>query len=108
VKAVRLAMRLKRLSGYPLRVFTQLEGKSRAHYDRIIKENGLEEAVEDWAVFETGKFKANLYEVPHDALVILGAYGHGLIKQLAFGSKMELIQSVLPNSLLIVGPHFAT
>ncbi|MDY6989407.1 MAG: universal stress protein [Thermodesulfobacteriota bacterium] len=107
VKALRLAIRLSRLSGYPLKVFTQLEGDSRQDYDRVIKENGLEEAVEDWTVFETGGLKANLYEVPHDALVILGAYGHGLIRQLAFGSKMELIQTVLPNSLLIVGPHCA-
>ena len=107
VKAVQLAMRLSRLSGYPLRVFTQLGKDSREAYDSVIKENGLEEAMEDWTVFETGKFKANLYEVPHDALVILGAYGHGLIRQLAFGSKMELIQTVLPNSLLIVGPHCA-
>lgn len=107
VKALRLAARLSRLSGYPLKVFTQLEKDSRQDYDRVIRENGLEEAVQDWTVFERGKLKANLYEVPHDALVILGAYGHGLIRQLAFGSKMELIQTILPNSLLIVGPHCA-
>ena len=40
-----------------------------------------------------------------DALVILGAYGHGLISQLAFGSKIELIQTVLPDSMLIVGSY---
>ena len=58
----------------------------------------------DWTVFDSGPFQENLYAVPHDALVVLGAYGHGLIKQLAFGSKMELIQSVLSNSIVIVGP----
>jgi nucleotide-binding universal stress UspA family protein len=44
--------------------------------------------------------------VPHDALVILGAYGHGLIRNLVFGSKMENIQSTIPNNLLIVGPNY--
>jgi hypothetical protein len=105
VKAVRLGMKISKLSGYPLRVFTQLEGKTKDLYDQVIKENRLEGAVKNWTVFDRGDFKENLYDVPHNALVILGAYGHGLIKQLAFGSKMELIQTVLPNSMVIVGPH---
>lgn len=105
VRAVRVAEKISRLAGYPLRVFTQLEEDSRAPYEQVIEENRLQDAVTDWTVFDSGKFKENLYEVPHDALVVVGAYGHGLIKQLAFGSKMELIQSVLPNSMVIVGPH---
>lgn len=107
VKAVRLGMRISELSGYPLQVFTQLEGDERSKHEQVIKEKGLEEAFENWTVFDKGKFKVNLYEVPHDALVILGAYGHGLIRELAFGNKMELIQTVLPNSMLIVGPYCA-
>lgn len=105
VKALRLGMEIGKRSGYPLRVFTQLEGDTRSKYDEVIERNGLEDAVKDWTIFDRGKLKRNLYEVPHDALVILGAYGHGLIRQLAFGSKMELIQTVLPNSMLIVGPN---
>ena len=105
VKAVRVGEKISRLSGYPLRVFTQLEEKSLAPYEQVIQENRLQEAMEDWTVFDSGEFKENLYEVPHDALVVVGAYGHGLIKQLALGSKMELIQSVLPNSMVIVGPY---
>ena len=105
VKALRLGMEIGKRSGYPLRVFTQLEGDARSKYDQVIEQNGLEGAVKNWTIFDRGKLKVNLYEVPHDALVILGAYGHGLIRQLAFGSKMELIQTVLPNSMLIVGPH---
>ena len=107
VKALRIGMEISKLSGYPLRVFTQLEGDDKSKYDQVIKENRLEEAVENWTIFDGGKLKTNLYEVPHDALVVLGAYGHGLIKQLAFGSKMELIQTELPNSMLIVGPNCA-
>ncbi|MBW1741300.1 MAG: universal stress protein [Deltaproteobacteria bacterium] len=105
VKALRVGMKISKLSDYPLRVFTQLEGKSKAVYEQVIKENGLEEAVENWTIFDTKDFKEDLYEVPHDALVVVGAYGHGLIKELAFGSKMELIQTVLPNSMLLVGPY---
>ena len=107
VKALRLGMKMSELSGHPLQVFTQLGRAKKSDYEQVIKKNGLEGAVGDWTVFRKGKFKVNLYEVPHDALVILGAYGHGLIRELAFGSKMELIQSVLPNSMLIVGPHCA-
>ena len=44
------------------------------------------------------------HTVPHDALVVVGAYGHGVARELFFGSKMELIQTVLPNPMLIVGP----
>ncbi len=104
-KAVRLGMRLRDLSGYPLQVFTQLEGHDRSEYDQIIKDKGLEAAMENWTIFDRGDLKVNLYEVPHDALVIVGAYGHGLIKQLTFGSKMELIQTELSNSMMIVGPY---
>jgi nucleotide-binding universal stress UspA family protein len=46
-----------------------------------------------------------LYDVPHDALMVLGAYGHGVIKDLLFGSKMEKIQSTVTNNLLIAGPQ---
>jgi len=108
VKAVRLGQKISQLSGFPLRVFTQLEGNSREGYESVVKERQIEEAMENWTVFDSGPFQENLYEVPHDALVVLGAYGHGLIKQLAFGSKMELIQSVLSNSMVIVGPHCGT
>ena len=106
-KALRFGMKISKLSGYPLRVFTQLGRNKKGDYEKTLKEKGLEKAVENWTIFRKGKFKVNLYEVPHDALVIMGAYGHGLIKELARGSKMEAIQSVLPNSMLIVGPHCA-
>ena len=85
-----------------------MEGNTKEDFERVVKERQIEEAMENWTVFDSGPFQENLYEVPHDALVVLGAYGHGLIKQLAFGSKMELIQSVLSNSIVIVGPHCGT
>ncbi len=110
VKSLELGLRISRNSGMPLDVFTQAGGKDRAHYHGIMEENGLggciDNSVRHWHFPEQGEFGHNLYEVPHDALVVMGAYGHGLIKDMVFGSKMELVQSTLPNNLLIAGPNF--
>ena len=110
VKAVKLGLRLSRETGMPLEVFTQAEKGGREHYLKILKKRGLEQAMADhvqtWRVFDTGSLEENLYEVPHDALVVLGAFGHGLIRDLVFGSKMEKIQSTIANNMLIVGPRY--
>jgi nucleotide-binding universal stress UspA family protein len=37
--------------------------------------------------------------------LVVGAFGHGLIKDFLFGSKMETIQSCMPNNMLLVGPN---
>lgn len=110
VKALRLGLRISRVSGMPLNMFTQVEGRKRDIYEKTIKEENLEEDVsryvEKWHIFEKGKFEENLYEVPHDALVVLGAFGHGMIRDIVFGSKMEKIQSIISNNMLIVGPNY--
>lgn len=111
VNALSLGLRVARKAGMKVRLFTQVEGdKTRKDYETIIEEAGLTESLkahmEDWLFFFGGKFEENLYEVPHNSLVILGAYGHGLIRDILFGSKMETIQSVLPNNLMVVGPHY--
>jgi len=66
----------------------------------------MSRCVKKWHVFEKRNFEENLYKVPHDALVILGAYRHSLIKNIVFASKMEKMQSTLPNNLLIAGPNY--
>lgn len=110
LKALKLGFRISKESGLPLDVFTQLEKKSRESYEKVIKDENLEgemdHYVNKWHFLEKGLFEENLYEVPHDALVILGAYGHGLIKTIFFGSKMEKIQSTISNNFLIVGPNY--
>jgi hypothetical protein len=110
VNALRLGMRISRMSGYPLRMMTQLEDHPVAYYKDIIKNNNLDlevdQLVDDWITCDTGEFAENLYRVPHDALVVLGAYGHGVIKEMLFGSKMEKVQATLLNNLLIVGPKY--
>ncbi|GBC59768.1 universal stress protein UspA [Desulfonema ishimotonii] len=109
VSALRLGLRIRRISGLPLEVFTQAEKKPE-FYEKVIQQEGLEakmaQSVDKWHVFETGTLEENLYDVPHDALVIMGAFGHGLIRDLVFGSIMERIQSIISNNLLVVGPRY--
>jgi len=112
VKALRLGFHIARASGIKLDVFTQKEKFSKEDYQQMIKDRNLEEEmdlyVKQWHFFENNNFEDNLYEVPHDALVILGAYGHGVIKDFVFGNKMEKIQSTITNNLLIAGPNYTT
>lgn len=111
VNALKLGLRLCRTTGMRLQIFTQLEGgKTEASYKEIVEAEGLLEEVEryldKWHVFDSGRFEDNLYMVPHDALVVLGAFGHGLIRDILFGSKMEKIQSTITNNLLVAGPNY--
>ena len=110
VNALKLGFSLSQASGLPLDVFTMLEKGDQKTYEEVIKDEKLEKEmnrhVRAWHKFAKGKFEQNLYTVPHDALVVLGAYGHGRIKEITFGSKMEKVHATLPNSLLIVGPQY--
>ena len=112
IKALRLGFHIARASGIQLDVFTQTEKFSKEDYQQMIKDRNIEEEmdlyVKQWHFFENRVFEENLYDVPHDALVILGAYGHGVIRNIVFGSKMEKIQSTISNNLLIAGPNYTT
>ncbi len=109
VRALQVALSIHNESGMPLTLFTKAEHKPQSHYQEILKKNNLMASVQsmgvDWMFFESGSLRSLLYEVQSDALVILGAYGHGAIKEVLFGSKMETIQTVLPNNMLIIGPQ---
>ena len=110
VNALKLGIRISRESGMPLDIFTQVEKKYKNTYKEIIKENNLEKDVDkhvnNWRIFDKGAFDENLYEVPHNSLAVVGAFGHGLIRDIAFGSNMEKIHSTLSNNLLITGPNY--
>ena len=105
--ALRCARQLSDRSGAPLRIFTQAEN-TMEFYEEALRSSFSSESAEpnytEWLYFEDGDMRENLYDVPSDALVVIGAYGHGVARDLFFGSKMEMIQTVLPNPLLIVGP----
>ena len=110
VKALKLGLHLSRITGKPLDLFTQAGKYDKAHFTGILEERGLagqvEDAVREWYFFDQGKFEHNLYDVPHNALAVLGAYGHGLVKEMLFGSTMEMVQTTLTNNLLIAGPNY--
>ncbi len=110
VKALKLGLHLSRVTGKPLDIFTQTGRKTKKYFEDILTDNKLdtevEENVRQWYFFKKGDFKHNLYNVPHDALAVLGAYGHGLVKDVMFGNTMEIIQKTLPNTLLVAGPHY--
>jgi hypothetical protein len=101
---------LSKRSKTPALIFTQAESE-RDSYEDGLRSAGMLEDVRageaEWLYFDQGDFDENLYAVPHDALIVVGAYGHGIARDLFFGSKMETIQTVLPNPLLIVGPSCA-
>jgi len=110
MNALRSGIQISRRCGYPLDLFIQLE-QNGDYYQNRIREAGLEKAIARHCrhqyLFDDGKFNHNLYTVPHDALVLSGAYGHGLIQNLLFGSKMEIAQNTLTNNMLVSGPHAA-
>ncbi len=109
--SLKLGFRIARLSNLPLYVFTQADGKNKDDIYAVVKEGCLESDFEKyvggWSFFQGGQLEENLYDVPHDSLAVIGAFGHGLIKDFLFGSKMEIIQSILPNNMLIVGPNYS-
>jgi nucleotide-binding universal stress UspA family protein len=111
LNSLRLGIRIARQSGKPLNMFTQAEKGGADRYRQVVADAGLlkewERYGHQWNFFDKGKLEENLYAVEHDALLVLGAYGHGLIKDFLFGSKMERIQGTLPNNLLIAGPKYA-
>jgi len=110
VKALHLGIQIGKRSNLSVDVFTQAEIGGKQHYESLVEERSLtremQQDVRTWRIFEQGDLGANLFEIPHDALVVLGAYGHGLIKDIMFGSTMEKVQSTIPNNLLIVGPNY--
>lgn len=111
INALRLGCRICRATGMELNLFTQAENRrTRDDYRAVIDKSGMsadvDRYVSRWDLFEKGTFEENLYEMPHDALAVVGAYGHNLIKAMVFGSKMETIQSTVSNNFLVVGPSY--
>jgi nucleotide-binding universal stress UspA family protein len=109
VKALQVALSIHKECGIPISLFTVGERKPQTYYQEILEKNNLWSTVQSigaqWMFFKSGSLRKLLYEVPSDALVVIGAYGHSAIKEVLLGSKMETIQTVLPNNMLIIGPH---
>ena len=110
IHALTLGVKIAIASELPLNIYTMLENGDESVYREMIEDNQLKELVDQyvtkWFFYEKStNIDQMLYEVPHDSLIVLGAYGHGMIKELLFGSKMEHIQSTVTNNLLITGPN---
>ncbi len=108
-KALRWGLHLVRKTGLPLDMYTFVHGHPVQYFEDQLKEAGLwdeaQRKIRTWHKIEKGHFEDSLYHVPHDALIVVGAYGHGLIKEFLFGSKMETLQSWMPNNMMLVGPN---
>jgi hypothetical protein len=103
--ALRLALEINRRSNAPLQIFSQGE---RSDLEKQLQQQGFPAAqiqTFNWQFFGDGDIAGQLYALPHDGLVILGAYAKGSIREAVFGSTMEKVQSGLPNSLMVVGPN---
>lgn len=109
-RAVKLALTIADRAGVPLTTYTQLGGATRAECERSLEKAGVADRVcgpeGRWELFDQGAMEENLWAVPHDALVVIGAAGSRLIQELVFGSHLEKVQSILPNALLVVGPEW--
>ncbi len=109
VNALKLGLKTAMSSGFPLDIYTLKEKRSEDYYEELINKEGIAEPVSQlsrqWHFYKKSDFDTMLYDVPHNSLIILGAYGHGIIKDILLGSKMEQIQSTVTNNLLITGPN---
>lgn len=102
--SLRLGLEFKRRTDMPLQVFSQGD-RSKLESQLLEQDFSADEISSfDWQFWPEGDITDSLYEVPHDSLVLLGAYGKNTIKEALFGSNMEKVQSHLPNSMVIVGP----
>jgi nucleotide-binding universal stress UspA family protein len=110
INALRLGIRVAKMADMHLDIYTQVGKQTPAAYESIVEEKGLakplEKVLRKWTFAEQGSVEDNLYAVPHDALIVLGAYGHGIIRDIMFGSMMEKVQSTIANNLLIAGPKY--
>ncbi len=110
--SVKAGMAIARLARVPFTIHTQLDGITKKDCEQSLSEAGMAEVMSasdvDWRFYDVGTLEENLYAVPHDSLVVVGAAGHKLISELVFGSKLEMIQETLPNPMVIVGPDCRT
>ena len=110
--AVKQGIALARLARVPFTIYTQLGDLTREQCEdalaaaKILNDARAKDG--QWHFFSEGPFEENLYAVPHDSLVIVGAAGHRLMAELIFGSKLETIQATLLNPLVVVGPNCRT
>ncbi len=110
LRALRMALKVSEITATPLDIFTQAENDmGREAYRKLIVDQEMDQRIDSvlrkWYVYDSGDFIENLYDIPHDALIVMGIYGGGTVKNLLLGSTAENVQSAFPNSLLLTGPE---
>jgi len=109
VNALKMGLKLSLASGFPLDVYTLMEGRDQNVYKAKAQNQPFWEMAEprirNWHFWEKNQFDQMLYDIPHDAMLVMGAYGHGPLKDILFGSKLEKIQSTLGNIMMVTGPQ---
>ncbi len=108
LRVARVARALARRGGRPLDLFTFVHGETPAEIRRWFADRGvpdLDREADTWHLAEENDFLDALFPLPADALVVLGAYGRRLVRELLLGSVAEKVQEALPNPLLLVGPR---
>lgn len=107
LNALKLGLQIRRVSGLPMDIFTQFESGRNKDVQNSINnralKNEIDNAINKWHHVSSRDFMSHIFNVSHDALVLLGDF-HSR-KHRNFSSNMEKIQSVLPNNLLVVGPN---
>ena len=77
--------------GIPLDIYTLMEGRDQEYYRETAQKQTFWEMAEPrinkWHFWEKDQFDQMLYDIPHDALLVLGAYGHGALKDILFAAK---------------------
>ncbi len=108
LRVARVARTVARTAGRPLELFTFADGRRPGEVERWFADHGfpgLRQEASSWHLAEGDDFLDALFPVPGDALVVLGAYGRRLVRELLLGTVAEKVQEALPNPLLLVGPR---
>jgi len=105
VRALAWGRAIATAAGVPYTVFVQEEGNALERAEQALHRLGwFEEVQQHWKILASGPFLDQLWGVSRTALVVAGAFGHSGVKARLLGSRTELLQSALPNPLLLVGP----
>jgi len=111
LKSVKVALKIANSTQVPMDIYTQMMDSNRRECEQKLVASGLMKLIEDqhnemnWIKFETKSLRENLMQIPYDSLAVVGAAGKNIIRELVFGSKLETVQTLLPNPMVIVGPH---
>ncbi len=111
-RALRIALDLAERGAVPLRVWTLDEGPGEDGYRTLLERQGLHAPLHlgrgRWGFLSGSDLRDSLNVIGGEALVVCGAFGHSKARELFFGSFAETLQTVLPNTLLLVGPKVRT